>query len=184
MNPENEEISKKLNNFNLYLINPFIKLLDWIENDILDYKSMLDALEQFEKLVLLDKNTSSKINEINTKIKEIENNKNSINYINILKNCSSNNDDNKVENLIKQRDILENNKKNIFEITNIIYMINEEFVKKFIKEKMDKYNEQFNIFIEEEEKNKNLINDLWICISNKTKMKNLGKENKEANISS
>ena len=156
MNPENEEISKKLNNFNLYLINPFIKLLDWIENDILDYKSMLDALEQFEKLVLLDKNTSSKINEINTKIKEIENNKNSINYINILKNCSSNND-NKVENLIKQRDILENNKKNIFEITNIIYMINEEFVKKFIKEKMDKYNEQFNIFIEEEEKNKNLI---------------------------
>ena len=181
MNPENEEISKRIDNLNLYLINPFIKLLDWIENDILDYNSMLTALNQFKNLILNQKSTISKLNELNKKIKEMENNKNNINYLNILKNCSSSYD-NQIDNLIKERDVLENNKNNIFEIINIIYMINEEFLKKFKKEKIEKYNEQFNIFIEEEKNNQNLIKDLWICISNITNMKNLPKENKEINI--
>ena len=56
MNPENEEISNRINNLKKYLINPFKKLLEWIENDILDFKSMLYGMEKFENLILLYKN--------------------------------------------------------------------------------------------------------------------------------
>ena len=48
---------------------------------------------------------------------------------------------------------------------------------------MEKYNEQFKIFIEEDKKNRDLINDLWNCISNSINKKNPGKENKAQIIS-
>ena len=56
MNPENENISNRINNLHNYLINPFKKILDWIENDILDFKSMQNALDSFNNLIILYKN--------------------------------------------------------------------------------------------------------------------------------
>ena len=181
MNPENGEISKRIANLKNYLINPFRKLLDWIENDILDFKSILNALEKFHNLIIYYKNNIKRINEINNKINEINNKKNNNNYLNILKSCTSL--ENKLDLLIKEKEIVENEKNDIFAIINIIDKINAEFVKKFKKEKLEKYNEEFKIFIEENRKNINLINNLWNCISNFTNMKNPCKENKELNIS-
>ena len=185
MNPENGEISKRINNLKNYIINPFKKLLDWIENDILDFKSMLNALEKFENLILLYKSDNTKIIEINKKISEINknnSNSNNINYLNILIGCSTSLE-NELEDLIIEKEIVQNEKKDLFEIINIIDKINDEFVKKFKKEKMEKYNEQFKIFIEEDKKNRDLINDLWNCISKATNKKNPGKENKEQTTS-
>ena len=97
MNPDNEEISTRINYINNFLINPFKELLLWIENDILDFKSMLNALEKFKDLNSLFRQTTSKINEINKKIEEINNNNNNQNnYLNMLMSCSSN--DNKMKN--------------------------------------------------------------------------------------
>ena len=62
MNPENGEISKRIANLKNYLINPFRKLLDWIENDILDFKSILNALEKFLNLIIYYKNNIRRIN--------------------------------------------------------------------------------------------------------------------------
>ena len=181
-NPEHKDISNRINSLNNDLINPYKELLEWTENDILDFKSMLNALEKFKNFILLYNNNKIRIREINKKIIEIKSNKNNNNYLNIFLNCSSTSED-KLENLIKERETIENDNKYLLDIINIINSINDEFIIKFKKEKMEKYNEQFKIFIEEDKKNRNIINDLWDCISNVIKSKNLGKENKEQNIS-
>ena len=183
MNPDNEEISTRINNINNFLINPFKELLLWIENDILDFKSMLNALEKFKDLNSLFRQTTSKINEINKKIEEINNNNNNQNnYLNMLMSCSSN--DNKMKNLIKDKEINEKKRSDLLGIINIIDFVNEEYIKEFKNEKIRNYNEQFEIFINEEKKNRDIINNIWNCISEATtNIKNQNKENKEQSVS-
>lgn len=183
MNPDNEEISTRINNINNFLINPFKELLLWIENDILDFKSMLNALEKFKDLISLFKQTTSKINEINKKIEEINNNNNNQNnYLNMLMSCSSN--DNKMKYLIKDKEINEKKRSDLLGIINIIDFVNEEYIKEFKNEKIRNYNEQFEIFVNEEKKNRDIINNIWNCISDATtNIKNQNKENKEQSVS-
>ena len=183
MNPDNEEISTRINNINNFLINPFKELLLWIENDILDFKSMLNALEKFKDLNSLFRQTTSKINEINKKIEEINNNNNNQNnYLNMLMSCSSN--DNKMKNLIKDKEINEKKRSDLLGIINIIDFVNEEYIKEFKNEKIRNYNEQFEIFVNEEKKNRDIINNIWNCISDATtNIKNQNKENKEQSVS-
>jgi len=183
MNPDNEEISTRINNINNFLINPFKELLLWIENDILDFKSMLNALEKFKDLISLFKQITSKINEINKKIKEINNNNNNQNnYLNMLISCSLN--ENKMKNLIENKEINEKKRNDLLGIINIIDFVNEEFIKKFKNEKIRNYNEQFEIFVNEEKKNRDIINNIWNCISEATtNIKNQNKENKEQSVS-
>lgn len=181
MNPENESISFRINNLHNFLINPFIKLLEWIEDDILDFKSMQNTLESFSNLILLYKNKILKLNEINKNINELNNNYN--NYLNILMSCSQSSSENNLENLLKEKEIIENEKNNLLSIIKIIDKVNEEYISKFKQEKMDKYNAQFKIFVEEDKKNRYYINDLWIIISNSLKIQSQCKENKEQNIS-
>ena len=160
MNPDNEEISTRINNINNFLINPFKELLFWIENDILDFKSMLTALEKFKYLISLFKQTTSKINEINKKIEEIKNiNETQKNYLNMLMSCSSN--ENKMKNLIKDKEINEQKRNDLLGIINIIDFVNEGYIKEFKNEKIKNYNEQFEIFINEEKKNRDIINNIW-----------------------
>ena len=183
MNPDNEEISTRINNINNFLINPFKELLLWIENDILDFKSMLNALEKFKDLNSLFRQTTSKINEINKKIEEINNNNNNQNnYLNMLMSCSSN--DNKMKNLIKDKEINEKKRSDLLGIINIIDCVNEEYIKEFKSEKIRNYNDQFEIFVNEEKKNRDIINNIWNCISDATtNIKNQNKENKEQSVS-
>ena len=183
MNPDNEEISTRINNINNFLINPFKELLLWIENDILDFKSMLNALEKFKDLNSLFRQTTSKINEINKKIEEINNNNNNQNnYLNVLMSCSSN--DNKMKYLIKDKEINEKKRSDLLGIINIIDFVNEEYIKEFKNEKIRNYNEQFEIFVNEEKKNRDIINNIWNCISDATtNIKNQNKENKEQSVS-
>ena len=163
-----------------YLINPFKKILDWIENDILDFKSMQNALDSFNNLIILYKNKILRLNEINQNLNGINNN---YNYINILMSCSNSSSENNIEHLIKEKEIIENEKNYLLGIINIIDKVNDEYIVKFKKEKMEKYNEQFKVFIEEDKKNREIINDLWNCISNSIKTQNPFKENKEQNVS-
>ena len=183
MNPDNEEISTRINYINNFLINPFKELLLWIENDILDFKSMLNALEKFKDLNSLFRQTTSKINEINKKIEEINNNNNNQNnYLNVLMSCSSN--DNKMKYLIKDKEINEKKRSDLLGIINIIDFVNEEYIKEFKNEKIRNYNEQFEIFVNEEKKNRDIINNIWNCISEATtNIKSQNKENKEQSVS-
>lgn len=183
MNPDNEEISTRIDNINNFLINPFKELLLWIENDILDFKSMLNALEKFKDLISLFKQTKSKINENNKKIEELKNNnKPQSNYLNMLMSCSSN--DNQMQNLIEDKEINEKKRDDLLGIINIIDFVNEEYIKEFKNEKLTNYNEQFEIFINEEKKNRDIINNIWNCISEATiNIKNQNKENKEQSVS-
>ena len=183
MNPDNEEISTRIDNINNFLINPFKELLFWIENDILDFKSMLNALEKFIDLISLFKQTTSKITEINKKIEEINNNdKTQSSYLNMLMSCSSN--DNKMKNLIEDKEINEKKRNDLLGIINIIDFVNEEYIKEFKNEKIRNYNEQFEIFINEEKKNRDIINNIWNCISEATtNIKNQHKESKEQSVS-
>lgn len=183
MNPDNEEISTRIDNINNFLINPFKELLFWIENDILDFKSMLNTLEKFKDLISLFKQTTSKITEINKKIEEINNNdKTQSSYLNMLMSCSSN--DNKMKNLIEDKEINEKKRNDLLGIINIIDFVNEEYIKEFKNEKIRNYKEQFEIFINEEKKNRDIINNIWNCISEATtNIKNQNKENKEQSVS-
>ena len=177
MNPENEEITTRINNMSKYLINPYEKFLYWIENDILDFKSMLFSLKKLQNLIILYNNTKSTLNEINKKIDEMKN-KNESSYLNILMNCSSTNDK-KIKDLIQEKEVIEKKVENLLGIINIIDLVNEKYIKEFKIEKKEKYNEQLKIFIEEDKNNRDMINNFWNCISEATKMKNPNKENKE-----
>ena len=144
---------------------------------------MLNTLEKFKDLISLFKQTTSKITEINKKIEEINNNdKTQSSYLNMLMSCSSN--DNKMKNLIEDKEINEKKRNDLLGIINIIDFVNEEYIKEFKNEKIRNYNEQFEIFVNEEKKNRDIINNIWNCISEATtNIKNQNKENKEQSVS-
>ena len=185
LNPENEDISTRISKLNNYIINPFKSILSWVENDILDFKSMLNALEKLDNLISEYENTISKLSEINNKINEIKTNKNKNenNYLHLLINSCSSPSENKLDILIIEQKNLENKKIDLFNIINIIYFVNEKFLEEFKNEKINKYNEQFKMFVEENKKNSEIINDLWDCISSVNNIKNDSKENKEHTLS-
>ena len=161
-NPKNSETYQKIMDIKDKFINPFKNLSSWIEDDILDFKAMLQALESIINLNAVLEGLTLRLKAIEEEILKYQNNE--YNYFTLLIKWKA------AEGILLELKNEENNTKNtIRSITSIITIackITLNNLEIFKVEKLQRYHKHIKRFAEVQKDNGDIINDLWSYISN------------------
>jgi hypothetical protein len=171
-NPQNSETYQKIMDIKDKFINPFQRLSSWIEDDILDFKAMLGALESIINLnVLLDQLTL-RLKAIEEEIIKYENNEYS--YFTLLLKWKT------AEGILMELRMEEDNTKStiksLISIITIASKITLNNLEIFKVEKLQRYHKHIKKFAEVQKDNGDIINDLWSYISNDPKLNDKDKD--------
>ena len=171
-NPKNHETHQKIKDLKEKFINPFTDLASWIDDDILDFKAMLSALESIINLnELLDKLTS-RLSAIEDEIIKYKNNE--YNYFTLWIKWTT------VEGMLFElRQEEESTRKTIQALNSIIIIASEitlDNLEIFKVEKLQRYHKHIKIFAEVQKSNGDIINKLWSYISNDPKLNDKDKD--------
>ena len=171
-NPKNSETYQKIMDIKDKFINPFKNLSSWIEDDILDFKAMLQALESIINLNAVLEGLTLRLKAIEEEILKYQNNE--YNYFTLLIKWKT------AEGILLELKNEENNTKNtIRSITSIItiaYKITLNNLEIFKVEKLQRYHKHIKRFAEVQKDNGDIINDLWSYISNDPKLNDKDKD--------
>ena len=171
-NPNNSETYNKILDIKENFKNPFIELASWIEDDILDFKAMLSALESIINLNgLLDK-LSARLTAIDEEISKYENDE--YNYFTLLIKWKT--VDGILLELRNEEIITKNTIKAINSIIKIASKITLDNLEIFKVEKLQRYHRHIKKFAEIQKSNGDIINKLWSYISNDPKLKDKDKD--------
>ena len=171
-NPKNSETYQKIMDIKDKFINPFKNLSSWIEDDILDFKAMLQALESIINLNAVLEGLTLRLKAIEEEILKYQNNE--YNYFTLLIKWKT------AEGILLELKNEENNTKNtIRAITSIITIackITLNNLEIFKVEKLQRYHKHIKRFAEVQKDNGDIINDLWSYISNDPKLNDKDKD--------
>ena len=171
-NPKNSETYQKIMDIKDKFINPFEKLSSWIEDDILDFKAMLDALESIINLNALLDRLALRLKAIEEEILKYQNNE--YNYFTLLFKWKT------AEGILLELKNEENNTKStiksVIHIITIASKITLDNLEIFKVEKLQRYNKHIKRFAEVQKNNGDIINDLWSYISNDPKLNDKDKD--------
>jgi hypothetical protein len=171
-NPKNSETYQKIMDIKDKFINPFKNLSSWIEDDILDFKAMLQALESIINLNAVLEGLTLRLKAIEEEILKYQNNE--YNYFTLLIKWKT------AEGILLELKNEENNTKNtIRSITSIITIackITLNNLEIFKVEKLQRYHKHIKKFAEIQKLNGDIINNLWSYISNDPKVKDKDKD--------
>ena len=171
-NPKNSETYQKIMDIKDKFINPFKNLSSWIEDDILDFKAMLQALESIINLNAILEGLTLRLKAIEEEILKYQNNE--YNYFTLLIKWKT------AEGILLELKNEENNTKNtIRSITSIITIackITLNNLEIFKVEKLQRYHKHIKRFAEVQKDNGDIINDLWSYISNDPKLNDKDKD--------
>ena len=171
-NPKNSETYQKIMDIKDKFINPFKNLSSWIEDDILDFKAMLQALESIINLNAVLEGLTLRLKAIEEEILKYQNNE--YNYFTLLIKWKT------AEGILLELKNEENNTKNtIRSITSIITIackITLNNLEIFKVEKLQRYHKHIKRFAEVQKDNGDIINDLWSYISNDPKLNDKDKD--------
>ena len=171
-NPKNNETYQKIMDIKDKFINPFKNLSSWIEDDILDFKAMLQALESIINLNAVLEGLTLRLKAIEEEILKYQNNE--YNYFTLLIKWKT------AEGILLELKNEENNTKNtIRSITSIITIackITLNNLEIFKVEKLQRYHKHIKRFAEVQKDNGDIINDLWSYISNDPKLNDKDKD--------
>ena len=171
-NPQNSETYQKIMDIKDKFINPFQKLSSWIEDDILDFKAMLGALESIINLNALLDQLTLRLKAIEEEIIKYENNEYS--YFTLLLKWKS------AEGILMELRMEEDNTKStikaLISIITIASKITLNNLEIFKVEKLQRYHKHIKKFAEVQKDNGDIINDLWSYISNDPKLNDKDKD--------
>ena len=171
-NPKNSETYQKMMDIKEKFINPFEKLSSWIEDDILDFKAMLGALESIINLNALLDRLVLRLKAIEEEILKYRNNE--YNYLTLLLKWKS------AERILMELEIEENSTKStiktLISIITIASKITLDNLEIFKVEKLQRYHRHIKRFAEVQKANGDIINDLWSYISNDPKLNDKDKD--------
>jgi hypothetical protein len=171
-NPKNSETYRKIMDIKDKFINLFKNLSSWIEDDILDFKAMLQALESIINLNAVLEGLTLRLKAIEEEILKYQNNE--YNYFTLLIKWKT------AEGILLELKNEENNTKNtIRSITSIITIackITLNNLEIFKVEKLQRYHKHIKRFAEVQKDNGDIINDLWSYISNDPKLNDKDKD--------
>ena len=153
-------------------INPFQRLSSWIEDDILDFKAMLGALESIINLNLLLDQLTLRLKAIEEEIIKYVNNEYS--YFTLLLKRKT------AEGILMELRMEEDNTKStiksLISIITIASKITLNNLEIFKVEKLQRYHKHIKKFAEVQKDNGDIINDLWSYISNDPKLNDKDKD--------
>ena len=171
-NPNNSETFQKIMNIKDKFINPFKNLSSWIEDDILDFKAMLQALESIINLNAALEGLTLRLKAIEEEIFKYQNNE--YNYFTLLIKWKT------AEGILLELRNEENNTKNtirsLISIITIACKITLNNLEIFKVEKLQRYHKHIKRFAEVQKDNGDIINDLWSYISNDPKLNDKDKD--------
>ena len=171
-NPKNSETFQKIMDIKNKFINPFQKLSIWIEDDILDFKAMLGALESIINLNALLDQLTLRLRAIEEEIFKYENNE--YNYLTLLIKWKT------VEGILMELRIEQDNTKStiksLISIITIASKITLDNLELFKIEKLQRYHKHIKRFAEVQRENGDVVNDLWSYISNDPKLNDKDKD--------
>lgn len=169
-NPKNSDLSEKVLKLKNSLINPYIYLGEWLEEEELDIEAMIEAMNTLTNL----NNTYEKLIQ---KQDSIEKELKTLQY----------GDLNFVEKLFKNKDTcianLEKDRENTENLINTVHLMikyascnMESYIEKFKKEKINEYYRHLKSFSNTQKENNRILEDLWLNVK-----KNLNelRENKQ-----
>ena len=159
-NPKNNELYEKIVNLKESLVNPFITLNDWLDEEQVDIEAMLEAMASLKGL----ETTKTKLNQkLETLTSDIENFKSSgkKTFTMMFKNS-----DNAITEMEKEKETTENNIQFIGEIQKMAAFNMEWYVERFKKEKTYEYFRHFKAFVNLQRKNTVTIDNLWKTVKN------------------
>ena len=171
-NPKNSETYQKIMDIKDKFINPFEKLSSWIEDDILDFKAMLGALESIINMNDLLDRLTMRLRAIEEEILKYENEE--YNYLTLLLKWKS------AEGILMELKFEENNTKSTIKaLISIITIASKNTLNNleiFKVEKLQRYHKHIKKFAEVQKANGDIINDLWSYISNDPKLNDKDKD--------
>ena len=171
-NPKNSETYQKIMDIKDKFINPFERLSSWIEDDILDFKAMLGALESIINLNDLLDRLTLRLSAIEEEILKYENEE--YNYLTLLFKWKS------AEGILMELKMEESNTKSTIKaLISIITIASKNTLNNleiFKVEKLQRYHKHIKRFAEVQKENGDIINDLWSYISNDPKLNDKDKD--------
>ena len=171
-NPKNSETYQKIMDIKDKFINPFEKLSSWIEDDILDFKAMLGALESIINLNALLDRLTLRLKAIEEEILKYQNNE--YNYFTLLFKWKT--AEGILLELKNEETTTKSTIKSILHIITIASKITLDNLEIFKVEKLQRYNKHIKRFAEVQKNNGDIINDLWSYISNDPKLNDKDKD--------
>ena len=167
-NPENTNLKETIENLNNKYENPYIKLLEWIEEEELDIEAILETFEdlnylngQYEKLV--------------KKKEDNELDKKSVTITHSIKSIFSfKTQDEEKKQLDEKGKNIDNELKEYLDLVKICYFIMEKFIPEFKELKINSYYKILKNFSISLKMNNTIFNDFLNCIE---KDKNLNEYN-------
>ena len=171
-NPKNSDTYQKILDIKEQFRNPFTDLASWINDDILDFNAMLDALESIINLNNLMDKLSSRLTAIEDEIIKYQNNE--YNFITLWIKWTT------VPGILSELRQEEKNTKSTIKAINSLISIASKItldnLEIFKVEKLQRYHKHIKKFAEIQKLNGDIINNLWSYISNDPKVKDKDKD--------
>ena len=176
-NPKNIKLCENILNLKKKIINPYVQMSNWLEENILDIEAMIGTLENLNNLFeTLDK--------YNQEIKRLENEINSYdnNYIfNIKLFFSFKNKQTILNELNEQKNSTLNIIEDLKKIIQIAFTITEKYLEQFRLEQLQRYHKHIKLYSEDMKNNSDILNELWLFVSKDNNLKEIIKNNNNNN---
>ena len=158
-NPSYSEFEEKIKNLNKKMINYFIILKDWLEEEILDTEAMFLATEMIDGIMEKEDKTSQKLETIEAEFKKVESGGSS--FKTLFKKKV-----NVIAEITKEKDETQNKLDNLRLLVKILADNMEKQIEKFKKEKTQSYYRYLKIFAILQKESNKVMKETWTIVKN------------------
>ena len=158
-NPSYSEFEEKIKNLNKKMINYFITLKYWLEEEILDTEAMFLATEMIDGIMEKEDKTSQKLETIEAEFKKVESGGSS--FKTLFKKKV-----NVIAEITKEKDETQNKLDNLRLLVKILADNMEKQIEKFKKEKTQSYYRYLKIFAILQKESNKVMKETWTIVKN------------------
>ena len=156
-NPSNSDLVEKIKLLDKKMINPFISLKDWLEEEILDSEAMLLAIKGIIDLMEKEEKFEQKLTSIENEIKKVEAGGSSIKTLFQKK-------DNVINKMTKEKEETKQKLENVQLLVKILMDNMEKQISDFKGTKTHSYYKNLKIFAILQKESNKVIKELWDII--------------------
>ena len=159
-NPSYSSLSEKVLKLRQEMINPFIALKDWLEEDLLDAEAMELAAKQILQLIESEKKLKDKLNQLEEDLK-----KGQAGQVSFFKSIFKNKEE-IISEIEKEKEVTEQKINDIQVIIKIVGDNMENQIEVFKKEKTQNYYKYLKMFAILQRESNRVVRELWTLVKN------------------
>ena len=159
-NPSYSSLSEKVLKLRQEMINPFVALKDWLEEDLLDAEAMELAAKQILQLIESEKKLKDKLNQLEEDLK-----KGQAGQVSFFKSIFKNKEE-IISEIEKEKEVTEQKINDIQVIIKIVGDNMENQIEVFKKEKTQNYYKYLKMFAILQRESNRVVRELWTLVKN------------------